>query len=889
MFLRNCLGFLFLAAFVQNATAQSSRIDSLRLLTQNVSGTERADALNEYGAAIFSYDYLQAQKSIEEAYQLSEQLNYKRGMAQALIYQGVVQNSIGQDSLSLKTFKKSLGLSKQAKEKYLEGDALTYIGLIYQNLDRLDSAKFFYRSAYQILKDSANPLFLSFLYLNLAKFNKIENNQSLQLSYLKRSWVIRKKLKEKRPFVWIGVQLASFYSEMGNYNESLSYLDTIQKSLGRDTIRNEEINTIYKERAIVLARQGSYRAALILFAEAKNFYERNTYPLDLASLFSEMGLALSGVSNYETSLKYYLKALELAQANRYTKEITRLYLNIAWIYFELGQNSLAEEYCRKGLNKATTFHFFSEESSAFNLLGKLAESKNRNEEALDYFNKSLVLRKKNGYRDLEASTLVNIGILFEKLGDYNKAEEYELNALRINRELSNSLGVCESYKNLGQLYTKKRNFKIATDYLDKAELIAKKIKAWNFLSMIYRNQRELYQNQSNYLKAFTYSILYENVKDSLFSQSLSDRISTMQYDFQVDQKDKEIKILGQQKELQQKKLELQQAEIKQQRYVIAIGLFIFFNLCIGGFIAFRFYRKVRKLNREISEQNEEITAQSEELKEANQALTLLNQEISEQKEEIQAQAEELTESNETISRVNSNLEEKVKARTAELKEAYTELDTFFYRSSHDFRRPLTTFMGLAEVAKVTLKDQTALELFEKVNETARNLDKMLLKLQSVSAAGSQELIYSEVLLDQIFQIEMDNFREEIIRRSIRVLVDINLEKPFFSYPVLVKFIIQNLLENSIAFCGMQEPYLKFRAYQVTNETVLEVSDNGQGIESIYLNRIFDMYFRANEKSRGNGLGLYIVKKMVDKLNGRIELKSEHGFGTTVWVYLPNHF
>jgi len=298
---------------------------------------------------------------------------------------------------------------------------------------------------------------------------------------------------------------------------------------------------------------------------------------------------------------------------------------------------------------------------------------------------------------------------------------------------------------------------------------------------------------------------------------------------------------------------------------------------------------VRRLNREISEQNEEITAQSEELKEANQALTLLNQEISEQKEEIQAQAEELTESNETISRVNSNLEEKVKARTAELKEAYTELDTFFYRSSHDFRRPLTTFMGLAEVAKVTLKDQTALDLFEKVNETARNLDKMLLKLQSVSAAGSQELIYSEVLLDQIFQIEMDNFREEIIKRSIRVLVDINLEKPFFSYPVLVKFIIQNLLENSIAFCGVQEPYLKFKAYQVTNETVIEVSDNGQGIESIYLNRIFDMYFRANEKSRGNGLGLYIVKKMVDKLNGRIELKSEHGFGTSVWVYLPNHF
>jgi len=198
-------------------------------------------------------------------------------------------------------------------------------------------------------------------------------------------------------------------------------------------------------------------------------------------------------------------------------------------------------------------------------------------------------------------------------------------------------------------------------------------------------------------------------------------------------------------------------------------------------------------------------------------------------------------------------------------------------------------MGLAEVAKITVKDHGALELFEKVNETARNLDKMLLKLQSVSTVGSQELIYSEVLLDKVFQIELDNFREEIIQKSIKVLTEIKLDQPFFSYPVLVKFIIQNLLENSIAFCGVQSPFIKFKAYQVADETVLEVSDNGQGIESTYLNRIFDMYFRANEKSRGNGLGLYIVKKMVDKLSGRIELKSEFGLGTTVWVYLPNHF
>ncbi|HEV8513460.1 MAG TPA: HAMP domain-containing sensor histidine kinase, partial [Cyclobacteriaceae bacterium] len=451
-----------------------------------------------------------------------------------------------------------------------------------------------------------------------------------------------------------------------------------------------------------------------------------------------------------------------------------------------------------------------------------------------------------------------------------------------------ALGKSYSYQALGQLYLTTKEYEKAEKYMNIGEAYSKKINYYDVLARIYKNKSDLWRIKHDYQKALLFSDKYATLKDSVLNKNVGNRILSLQYDFELDKKDEEIKILNQQGQLQQSKLELQQIEIRQQRFIIVIGLIIFISICLWAYFIFRYYRKVKKLNREISEQNEEIISQSEELIEANQALGKMNREISEQKEEIQAQAEELTESNQTIARVNLSLEEKVKIRTAELKEAYNELDTFFYRSSHDFRRPLTTFMGLAEVAKVTLKDPSALELFEKVNETARNLDKMLVKLQSVSAVGTQELIYTEILLDQILQIELDNFHEEIIRRSIKVLTEIKLKQPFISYPVLIKFIIQNLLENSIAFCGVESPFIKFRAYQVANETVLEVSDNGQGIESTYLNRIFEMYFRANERSRGNGLGLYIVKKMVDKLNGRIELKTELGIGTTVWVYLPNH-
>jgi signal transduction histidine kinase len=195
-------------------------------------------------------------------------------------------------------------------------------------------------------------------------------------------------------------------------------------------------------------------------------------------------------------------------------------------------------------------------------------------------------------------------------------------------------------------------------------------------------------------------------------------------------------------------------------------------------------------------------------------------------------------------------------------------------------------MGLAEVARVLVKDPAALELFEKVNENALNLDKMLRKLQSVSDVDMQTLIYKEVSIKEIVELELDALKKELSSKKIRTTLSIKLNHPFLSYGALIKIIIQNLLENSIDFCSISSPFIHLLAYDKDGEVVIEVQDNGQGIEPAYLERVFEMYFRANEHSKGNGLGLYIIKKTVQKLNGRVELQSEIGVGTTVKVFFP---
>src|SRR5690606_25663741 len=177
--------------------------------------------------------------------------------------------------------------------------------------------------------------------------------------------------------------------------------------------------------------------------------------------------------------------------------------------------------------------------------------------------------------------------------------------------------------------------------------------------------------------------------------------------YQLSDKEKEIQLLNQENELKQSQLSVQQSKLTIQRNFIIFSIVCIILLSVLVYMMVKYYRakhlahhELTQLNRSISEKNEEIQAQAEELTEANTSLSDLNRKLLESQEEIQAQSEELQEANEIISSVTRNLELEIRWRAEQFKQAYVELDSFFYRSSHDFCRPFTTFLGLAEVAKV---------------------------------------------------------------------------------------------------------------------------------------------------------------------------------------------
>jgi len=238
-------------------------------------------------------------------------------------------------------------------------------------------------------------------------------------------------------------------------------------------------------------------------------------------------------------------------------------------------------------------------------------------------------------------------------------------------------------------------------------------------------------------------------------------------------------------------------------------------------------------------------------------------------------------------KVNRDLEDKVKTRTRKLLEANRELDTFLYRASHDLRRPLTSIIGLNNIGQHLIKEDTAREILQKVNTTALAMDQMLRKLTTAHDLNSHVVELSAIALDELIPDVIRKFEADLHGQQIAVSVDVE-DLQFVSDEKLLRIIMMNLVDNAIHFtCPEQRNHIGIRAYDGYGTVNIDIRDQGVGIGQSFRNEVFKPFFRGSDRSKGNGLGLYLVKKALDKLGGKIHFESEIGKGTSFSISIPN--
>jgi signal transduction histidine kinase len=228
-------------------------------------------------------------------------------------------------------------------------------------------------------------------------------------------------------------------------------------------------------------------------------------------------------------------------------------------------------------------------------------------------------------------------------------------------------------------------------------------------------------------------------------------------------------------------------------------------------------------------------------------------------------------------------------RNEQLKKTNTELDRFVYSTSHDLRAPLTSLMGLINITNNSNDPNELKRYLSMMKDRVHSLDKFIKDITDYSRNNRLEITHEKVKLVALAEEVWDSlkFSPEAMRISFQI--DIPEEITVDSDKNRLKVIISNLISNAIRYHDQYKPQQYIRLSVEVKDRVfyLKVEDNGQGIAAEYHTKIFEMFFRANEQSKGSGLGLYIVKEALMKLSGSIHLDSAPGVGSTFTIKLPN--
>lgn len=244
--------------------------------------------------------------------------------------------------------------------------------------------------------------------------------------------------------------------------------------------------------------------------------------------------------------------------------------------------------------------------------------------------------------------------------------------------------------------------------------------------------------------------------------------------------------------------------------------------------------------------------------------------------------------------VISQIEDNEKAVEKELELASiiekknTEMDSFFYRVSHDLKGPIASLLGLSDLAKRDVTDEKSMVYIKMFENQVKRLNMIVMELINITELNYRDIKRTDINFYEIIDncITSYTYLPNFERISFKVEVESNLK--FSSEWYIINTIFQNLIENSVKYLDKEKEhsFVEITVKSTKTDVILRVEDNGQGIGKEHQVKIFDMFYRANNNADGTGLGLFILKRAVERLKGEIKLDSELNMGTTFTIHLP---
>ncbi|WP_338764642.1 transporter substrate-binding domain-containing protein [Bernardetia sp. ABR2-2B] len=229
-------------------------------------------------------------------------------------------------------------------------------------------------------------------------------------------------------------------------------------------------------------------------------------------------------------------------------------------------------------------------------------------------------------------------------------------------------------------------------------------------------------------------------------------------------------------------------------------------------------------------------------------------------------------------------------KNEELEKRNYELDKFVYSVSHNVRSPIASALGLVNIIQLEFEGNANLAFY--VSNIGKSLYKLDYYVNKILAyvANKNFKIKKE-------RIHFDGFVSQLIEEAkfvdgaeeVEFYKEITQEIEFYSDTERLHTILECLIANAIEYKAKRDKksFVKVSARVTRTHASVIIEDNSQGIEEEQLDKVFEMFYRGNERSQGAGLGLYVVKQTVDQLKGTLQLQSNYKKGSVFTLQIPN--
>jgi PAS domain S-box-containing protein len=232
----------------------------------------------------------------------------------------------------------------------------------------------------------------------------------------------------------------------------------------------------------------------------------------------------------------------------------------------------------------------------------------------------------------------------------------------------------------------------------------------------------------------------------------------------------------------------------------------------------------------------------------------------------------------------AELQRLVAERTAKLQELVGELEHFSYTITHDLKSPLRAMRGFAEIAGSLCERDEPKEYLTKISTAAERMDRLIADALNYSRLVRQELPVEDVNAGALLRGMLDSYPEfQPEQAQIRLEGELPV---VLANPAGLTQVFSNLLGNAVKFVNAGErPEVRIWSSERNGWIRIWVEDKGIGIPKEMMPRLFDMFARASKEYEGTGIGLALVRKVVQRMGGKVGAESEEGKGSRFWIEL----